>query len=145
MIYNAYLGYAIYYQKFSKPLEEQTPLDWCEDLGLILIITGLVYAYFILKYGFKASRSWRKALLQNKHVNKIPKLSGNPSRIVRLIPYVAVFASALLFLILDTADDRRRLISAAGILVFVLILTCFSKHPRQINWRQVSNYWIRQL
>jgi len=56
----------------------------------------------------------------------------------RAIPYALTLATIGIFLAFDTLDDQRRLISAAGILIFVVILALLSKHPRKIDWRQVT-------
>ena len=60
----------------------------------------------------------------------------------RAIPYALTLASIGIFLAFDTLDDRRRLISAAGILIFVAILALLSKHPRKIDWRQVVDSFL---
>ncbi len=57
---------------------------------------------------------------------------------VRLSLYGLVLASVIVFLVVDTVDDRRRLISASGVFVFVAILALFSSNPRKIRWRQVN-------
>lgn len=37
------------------------------------------------------------------------------------------------FLVWDTADDRRRLISIAGLLTFIAVGFIFSKHPTRVS------------
>ena len=37
------------------------------------------------------------------------------------------------------------MISAAGVLIFVVILALLSKHPRKIDWRQVSTGFLKAL
>jgi pyrimidine nucleoside transport protein len=51
----------------------------------------------------------------------------------------------VIFLVLDTKNDRRRLVSAAGILALVLIAFIFSNNRRLINWRQVTWSLVLQL
>ena len=57
----------------------------------------------------------------------------------RICLYFLVVTVIGVFLAFDTREDRRRLISAAGILLWVLLLALFSKHPRKIDWRQVKS------
>jgi pyrimidine nucleoside transport protein len=52
--------------------------------------------------------------------------------------YILVVIGIITFLAFDTKDDRRRLVSAGGILALVLIAFIFSKHRKEINWRQVT-------
>lgn len=107
-------------------------------MGFVLVLTGIAYMYLLMMYGFKATTKWRKALK-----NKIPLLSEVSTKIMPkqaqiAISYGFVFIAIGVFLALDTADDRRRLISAAGVVILVVLLALLSKHPKKINWRQVS-------
>ena len=137
VLYHGYMAYALYYH-FNRvggdavsqtEAEDQQHWDWCEGLGLMLVLTGSVYIGLIVKLGFYATREWRKTLL-----SKIPRLTGK----WQIIPYVMGFTCITVFLVFDTQDDRRRLLSAAGVIVFVVILALFSKHRNKINWRQVQ-------
>ena len=49
----------------------------------------------------------------------------------------AVIAIFVIFVIVDTAEDRNRLYSALGILILVLIGAVISKNPGRIVWRHV--------
>ena len=53
--------------------------------------------------------------------------------IVRYGFYVVIFAGLLTFLIIDTANERARLRSFAGIFAFLLIGWIFSKHPSRVR------------
>jgi hypothetical protein len=49
---------------------------------------------------------------------------------VRVSGYVLVATAIVVFLVLDTTEDRQRLVSAGGIVFFIIIGTLGSKHPR---------------
>jgi hypothetical protein len=57
---------------------------------------------------------------------------------IEKITYIAVIVAIIVFLAFDTKNDRRRLLSAAGIIALVLVAFIFSKHRLKINWRQVT-------
>jgi len=50
---------------------------------------------------------------------------------------LAVFICIIIFLIIDTKDQRIRLVSASGVLVILLIGLLISKKPGKVKWRQV--------
>lgn len=141
LAYNVYLGYAIFYFNVYNNSEEKNQCwQWCQGLGFVLVLTGLVYMYLLMMYGFKATTKWRKAL-KDKYITKIPSPPTKlPKQAQIAITYGFVFISIGVFLAVDTADDRRRLISAAGIVILVILLALLSKHPKEINWRQVRNW-----
>ena len=49
------------------------------------------------------------------------------------LPYLTVYASILIFLLVDTANDRRRLASFFGLKAFVLLAVLFSNNPARIR------------
>lgn len=49
------------------------------------------------------------------------------------LPYLVVYASILIFLLVDTANDRRRLGSFFGLKAFVLLAVLFSNNPARIR------------
>ena len=58
---------------------------------------------------------------------------------VRLSIYLAVVVAVVAFLVVDTLDDSRRLVSACGVVALILVGVVLSKHPTKIRWRQVRN------
>ena len=46
--------------------------------------------------------------------------------------YGLVLVAFVVFVVIDSLDDRRRLISAFGLLVFIALGALFSKHPGKI-------------
>ena len=57
--------------------------------------------------------------------------------------HIWLYALILLLCYKSHWNGRRRLISAAGVLIFVVILALLSKHPRKIDWRQVSTGFLK--
>ena len=52
---------------------------------------------------------------------------------------LAVLAGVVTFLVIDSWDESERLMSALGVVVFVLIGFIFSAHPAHVRWRHV--FW----
>ena len=48
-----------------------------------------------------------------------------------------VITAFMIFLIVDTSQDRRRLLSILGLVVMTVFGAVFSKHPGRIRWRHV--------
>lgn len=53
---------------------------------------------------------------------------------VKLCIYAAVLSAVVLFLIVDTANNRSRLVSAGGLVLLVILGAIFSKYPRLGLW-----------
>ena len=53
--------------------------------------------------------------------------------------YAVILAAFILFLVVDTAGNRNRMISALGIFVIIFSGMILSKHPSRIRWRHV--FW----
>jgi hypothetical protein len=55
------------------------------------------------------------------------------SRATRIVVYLALVAALVTFLVIDTADERDRLVSFFGLVVFILLGFVFSKHPSRVS------------
>lgn len=55
------------------------------------------------------------------------------ARIAKIFTYLALVAALVVFLVLDTADERQRLISFFGLLVFIVLGWLFSLHPARVS------------
>ena len=58
-------------------------------------------------------------------------------RWARLIVYAVLLAALVVFLILDTVDNRQRLVSLVGVALLTFFGFVFSAAPRAVNWRHV--------
>ena len=66
-------------------------------------------------------------------------------RPVKITLYICVLACLILFLVLDTLDDQKRLISASGLVFLMLVTLVFSKHPRQVGCYVQGGLQIKSL
>jgi len=62
------------------------------------------------------------------------------SRATRVVVYLALVAALVTFLVIDTADERDRLISFLGLVVFILFGFVFSKHPSRVS-HVIDAWW----
>ena len=60
-------------------------------------------------------------------------------KFANLLLYVIVLAVIAVFLIIDTKDNRRRLVGAGGAIVLILVGWIFSVHPGKVRWRHI--FW----
>ena len=127
--YNAYIAYAVHFH-----LKTGRNMDWCGGLGFLIIVTALVYASLFYFHILKKVVPWRKikAWLPLHALRVFNTKTGN------LILNILVIVVIGVFLVLDTKNDRKRLISAGGILVIITLGTLGSKSRKNIVWRHVS-------
>lgn len=127
--YNAYIAYAVHFH-----LKTERNMDWCGGLGFLIILTALVYFSLFYFHVLKKVVPWRKikARLPLHALRVFNTKTGN------LILNILVIVVIGVFLVIDTKTDRKRLISASGILVIITLGTLGSKSPKNIVWRHVS-------
>lgn len=118
---------------------------WCHGLGFLVIITIIVTMYVIYSMVFKRVFNWFFTSTESgeKAIQRVLR----PTMLIWEDFMNMKFASAILnglvitvfliFLIVDSSDDRRRLLSIFGLVVIVLFGAIFSKHPGRIRWRHV--------
>ena len=127
--YNAYLVYALHFH-----FANGKPIDWCGGLGFLIILTVIVYCNLVYFHIIKRFLVWKNVELALPECVEILLTKT----VVKFLLTLAVLAAICIFLILDTVNDRHRLISAAGIVVIITIGAAFSKSRRHIIWRQVT-------
>ena len=127
--YNAYIAYAVHFH-----LKTGRNMDWCGGLGFLIIVTALVYFSLFYFHVLKKVVPWRKikARLPLHALRVFNTKTGN------LILNILVIVVIGVFLVIDTKTDRKRLISAGGILVIITLGTLGSKSRQNIVWRHVS-------
>ena len=123
VLYNVFFFYALYYFSSS-----DNGIDWCNGFGLLVLITLVVY--FGLLNRFVIRRSVRAFMLtkagswfRDKILDPISSLASRfmKFRFSSAVIYVVVVVGFVIFLIIDTAEDRRRLMSAFGIFILVSV------------------------
>ena len=129
-----------FFRETSDDPPKKTEFQWCDGLGLVIICTGL--GYLGIGYSYFVRNTLRNSKTFLLLVSKLASCVQNKA--VQILIYIMVILSVVIFLVLDTYNDRRRLISASGVIVLVLICTVASKHPKKINWRQVC-FFLQSL
>ena len=127
--YNCYLVYALYFQ-----LSSGWTIDWCGGLGFIIIVTIVVYCNLFYFHIVKRIFKWKK--IEVKIPESLNVLLSKP--VSKWVLTLTVVAAICVFLIVDTAEDRQRLVSAGGVVLIVSLGAVFSKSRRRIVWRHVT-------
>jgi pyrimidine nucleoside transport protein len=113
-------------------------MDWCNGVGFLIIVTGIVYWSLIYYHVLK--RFFGKMFVRSI-AEPIGKLWDKCWKNVffKIVFTLVILGGLITFLILDTKDNRRRLISASGIPILLCIGVILSKHPARIVWRHI--FW----
>ena len=132
VLYNAYLIGSIHYA-----VNRHDSLDYCDDVGFLLIITIIVYIsmfyFLVVKIYFMKiplTKKIYKSVIK-PGLDKSEQLFSNPY--ASQGSYLLVVLIFAIFIFVDTADDPRRLVSAFGVLVLIGLGFIFSKHPGKIH------------
>lgn len=126
LLYNAYIITAVAYH-----IRNDTNIEWCEGLGFLIVCTGLVY-FGLFYYNFAKPYVKRVVISLNTIIQPLIALW-----FVQLGLSLLVLVALIIFVVLDTRDNRKRLISSLGLVVLVLLGVIISKHPGRIRWRHV--------
>ena len=116
-------------------------LEWCDGYGLLLIlviltILNLTYSHLLKPICWPKISSNKSIKTQMDTVLKWYRwIMTKP--LINILIYVSVFLSIFIFLLVDTSEDRRRLISFLGLILLVIVSVIFSNNPSRINWRSV--------
>lgn len=130
LLYNVYLGFAVY-KTWDKAV------TWCEGAKFLTLVTIISYVFAFYSYIFKpyVLRRIRPCLLPILSCLQKVNNYKYTSRVV----WCTVLAAAVAFLVVDTADNRYRLVSAGGLVILVFLGYVFSKHRSKIIWRHL--FW----
>ncbi|KAI9560233.1 hypothetical protein GHT06_014247 [Daphnia sinensis] len=131
ILYNVYFVASVHYS-----IRNGIPMDWCDGVGFLIVLTGITYLG--LFYFQIVKKFWGKSL--NRAVMKPAGKAFDQAwkySWVRYGFYLILLAGLLTFLIIDTADERIRLQSFVGLLIFLLLGWIFSKYPSRVIWRHV--------
>jgi pyrimidine nucleoside transport protein len=141
ILYNAYLIGSIHYAVTKK-----NSLDYCDDVGFLLIITIIVYISMF--YFLVVKTYFRRIPLMKKIYKSVVKPGIAKSEQIMSNPYAGqgayliVLAIFAIFVFVDTADDPRRLMSAFGILVLIGLGFIFSKHPGSLLFNRSQHFQL---
>ena len=62
--------------------------------------------------------------------------------VVQLCLYVVVIGAVVIFVLVDTWDDKRRLVGAGGALVLIAVGWIFSVHPGRVRLNPKHSFLI---
>lgn len=123
---------------------DKASLSLCEDLGLLLLLTtlldlGLAYFFIMKPLCRKLIKTDQAARLNKSVIHPVQRriFGALDHPYTNTVLSFAFLLALAVFILVDTADDPSRLVSAAGILVLVLLGLVFSKHPGYVVWRPV--------
>jgi len=115
---------------------------WCDSMAFLIILTAIVWASFIYGYVLKP--------LLGPFLTKtvMPPITSLSNKLMdfwffNISIYVLVVAAFATYLVIDTKDDRHRLVGAGGFLVLQTIGWLFSVHPGKVRWRHI--FWGHSL
>ncbi|KAE9551262.1 hypothetical protein FO519_005519 [Halicephalobus sp. NKZ332] len=122
ILYHVWLGFAI-----SKSFDRSEFMM----IATIVAWVGCIY-YLFLKPRYAT-------VFQEKVITPAQQLFGFVWGViyVRIIFYILLLGAILTFLLIDTRNDRSRLVGLGGMAFFVLFMFVVSKSPSKINWRPV--------
>jgi len=143
ILYNVFFIAAIVYHH----THSEEPIKYDSGLGLLVILTIVVYSYMFYAYVIRKSWNWffGSTKLGAKIVDKIvaPSVetwnSITEKKFTAPVFYLVVVALFFTFVAIDSRGDPKKLQSAFGILVFIVIGTVCSKNPQRIKWRTI--FW----
>ena len=111
-------------------------IDWCDGVGFLVVIATV--AYFGLFYFQVVKRFWSQTIYKSVLEPSIHFVNRLWTRwAVRYCFYLLLMTALVTFLIIDTANERERLYSFLGLIVWIVLGFIFSKHPSRVKWNQV--------
>ena len=118
---------------------------WCHGLGFLIIITAIVVTYMVYSLLLRRLYNWfftstvygEKVIQEYLRPTSLAWDDFMKFRYSALIINGVVISAFLIFLIVDSSDDRRRLLSILGLVFIIIFGAVFSKHPGRIRWRHV--------
>ncbi|KAI9560238.1 hypothetical protein GHT06_014252 [Daphnia sinensis] len=129
--YNCYFVAAVYHARI-----ERLDIDWCDGVGMLIILTVIVYCGLFYYKIFKPL--WGDCAYTRVILPLTIFLKRCWSyRFVRVLLILGGVMGFIVGIIFDTEGDRDRLYSLIGLAVFLLFGWIFSKHPAKIKWTQV--------
>jgi len=135
ILYNAFLIGSVHYG-----VTTHDSLNYCHDVGFLLIVTIIVY---IFMFYFMVVKPYYRKLWKIPLTRKLYTSVVKPGKELLSNSYITIGITLTVqlaivsFIIQDSASEPRRLISALGILVLIGFGFIFSKHPGYVVWRHV--------
>ncbi|XP_022236212.1 solute carrier family 28 member 3-like, partial [Limulus polyphemus] len=130
LLYNVFLGFAI-------STTWKHTHSWCDGVRFLILLTIIVYITLLYYHVFKR---WLLKPLR-RFFSPATDLFARifKYRYTSSVIWVSILAAVIVFLIIDTKDNRSRLVSAGGLLVLLFFGYLFSAHRTKVVWRHV--FW----
>jgi len=143
VLYNAYLIGCIV-RKVKSDDTDITTWEWCDGIGFLIIITGIVYVnlfYFNVVKPVLAPRFDKAFSGKISQMNEFKKSHSMVNDLINVAIGLAILAGVLTFLVWDalSKDEPERLVSIAGVVGILFLGFLGSAHPAHIRWRHV--FW----
>ena len=111
-------------------------IEWCDGLGFLIILTIIVD--FALLYNFIIKPAIQKLFLTKSGTQMVEKVKTKYEELTSKswfssVAILVVLSVIFIFLIVDTWNDQKRLLSFFGLIIFVLIAVIFSNNPARIR------------
>ncbi|CAH1099493.1 unnamed protein product [Psylliodes chrysocephalus] len=142
--FTSFFAWATYYyiqetDSGWEPLRATT----CNGYGFLLIlycffIFGYINVYILKPIVYPAYKSFHEPTVSKikQSIKERPKLV-NVTRNADKIFYIVFLVVIVIYLVVDTSDNRHRLVPLSGLIVFLLIGYIVSNNKSEINWRTV--------
>ena len=128
--FHIYLAFAIIHSK------KQNRINWCDGAGLLIILTGFTY-WLVFYYVFLKRLFGKK--LQKEILDPLKALLSPMYNLPYFSTAVGCLccAGVLAFVLVDTWQQPKRLVSAGGVFVVLGLGLLISKYPGRVKWGQV--------
>uniref|UniRef100_A0A8D8MDB0 Solute carrier family 28 member 3 n=1 Tax=Cacopsylla melanoneura TaxID=428564 RepID=A0A8D8MDB0_9HEMI len=117
-------------------------IDWCNGIGVLLILAVFIY-WFVFYYTVLKPLIFPKLLRYS--VDTTTDSFKTCVLFTRVGIQVILSIAFVVYIIIDTWDNKRRLISLLGFVVLIFGGYLFSKHPNRVPWKIVIWGVIMQL
>ncbi|XP_014286851.1 uncharacterized transporter YutK isoform X1 [Halyomorpha halys] len=123
ILIGVYIGFAI-----SNFINTGSHIDWCYGYGKAFICTA-AFLWCITYYKGLKPLFYPTFKRYSKSISRMKSI-----KYMKFAICSAFLIAFIAFIIYDTSDNRRRLISLLGVIFFLFISFICSKHPEYIRW-----------
>ncbi|XP_065173062.1 sodium/nucleoside cotransporter 2 isoform X1 [Atheta coriaria] len=140
----AFTGYfiwaCVHYGYKGGPFE----YTWCDGFGFLCVL------YFFIAFGYFYNYVWCPYIKKPFYNQIVDPTAKNlrqifEQKLYRWISWIAVLAIIAAFVIYDTWEEPDRLVSAGGLVVFLILGFLLSNNRTKINWRTIFSGLVLQF
>ncbi|CAN7996025.1 unnamed protein product, partial [Ixodes pacificus] len=108
--------------------------SYCHDVKFLVVVTAIVYICVIWKIVAYTFDYFLEARWDNLKSNLKESISAKTKRGIRIGVWAAIWIGILAFLVVDSLNDPRRLVSVAGAVVLIFLGYVFSKYRQEVSF-----------